>query len=363
MCVHVCVSMCVCVYFSLIGHSCAWANISAVKVMEYLKKKHGVKTADKCETVQQKSIGSMVRQCLRVQQQEGESLNEHMKRAQQVFGALVQQGGEMSVVAGVMLQAGVCSEAIKQQLADECVEEWQVTVDRLLSMQQPATDESECGTTCGSVCSSSSSSEGGSGRKKSYKDVVVQQTAVVQQVTDKCAQEGKEMGCDSKCGCEQQQILFLGCTQQVGVKRQQQQQVKSRVVKCWHCNKMGHKAAVCRLKQQGVYGSKCVGYSRDGNYIGGSYSSKRLGGVSQERRERDGKYGRWQGGNGSDRRVLADVVKARRLINMGFRPVRVMDALMSVDNDENRAIDKLLGECLANKWQKVGGRRRYGCTR
>ena len=51
-------------------------------------------------------------------------------------------------------------------------------------------DKSECGPTTGSVCgSSSSSSKGGSGRKKSYRDVVMQMSAAVQQATDVCAQD------------------------------------------------------------------------------------------------------------------------------------------------------------------------------
>ena len=41
-------------------------------------------------------------------------MDKYVKRAQQVYGALVQQGGYMSVVAGVMLQEGLQNEAIKQ---------------------------------------------------------------------------------------------------------------------------------------------------------------------------------------------------------------------------------------------------------
>ena len=290
---------------------------------------------------------------MRVQQQEGESISEYVKRAE-VYSVLVQQGGHMSVVEGVMLQEGLRDKVMKQQLEDECVEDWQVTVDRLISVKEvSAFDRSECTSTTGCVSgSSSSSSEGGSGRKKSYRDVVVQSAVVQQTVMDMCAaaQEGKKRGCESRCECECKWKCECGC-------KTKQQHYRSRI-KCWCCGRIGHIAALCWYRQQ-VDESRSVGYNRNENissarnsskYSSGRWGSRQQGGVWEEKK----REGKWQGGSGGDRRVEVDAVEARRLIAMGFVPVRVVNALVSACNNIKRAVDRLLGECVEDRWQKVG---------
>ena len=138
---------------------------------------------------------------------------------------------------------------------------------------------------------------------------------------------------------------------------------------CWCCGKAGHVAAVCTWKRKrgNVRASeRSVGYGRtrysrysrsqrSGRH-GRQHGSVNQGGIfwlgeCQEERKRDENNSR----QGDNRRVLADVVKARRLITMGFQPVRVMNTLVAVGNDENRAIDKLLTERVAGEWQKMTG--------
>ena len=94
--------------------------------METIYVKTEVESKKEVKQSEKKSIGSVVRQCVRVQQQEGESISEYVKRAE-VYSVLVQQGGHMSVMEGVMLQEGLRDKVMKQKLEDECFEDWLVT--------------------------------------------------------------------------------------------------------------------------------------------------------------------------------------------------------------------------------------------